>query len=689
MPVFTTACPRNCYSTCGFRVHVEDGRLRRIEAHPDNRATPEGPCLKGLSYVERVSSEQRILHPLRRTAPGEFRRISWDEALDEIAERLLRVRDAYGPQSVLFYSASGTKGLMNRVAPAFWRLYGGYTTTYGDLCWPAGLEATRLTLGENKHNAPWDLENAGLIVLWGKNAAETNIHQGVFVDRALERGGRLVVVDPRRTETAERAELLIQPRPGTDGALALAVAHVLIREGAVDTGFVDAHVLGYEEFARSVEGCTPAWAHETCEVPAAQVERLAALIADCGPVTINTGFGMQRYSNSGQTMRAILALAVITGNLGKPGAGWTFADLQSHVFEEVKDPLAFYPPEEPDGVARVSISTALLGRQMLEIRDPELKVLWVERGNPVTQNPDTNTVLRAFRGLDFRVVVDQFLTDTAREADIVLPAKTMFEESDVIGAYWHPCLQLKQKVLEPPGEVRPESAVYWALAERIGISPEDRAAALPEPTDAGVEAYLRRHLEDVDGVTLEGLREGPVIAPGHQAIAFEDGVFPTPSGRVELRSEEAARRWGVDALPTYREPEEGMRSLPGEGGRDDDAGGWLHFMTPNTKNRIHSQFKNLESIRAFSPAPELHIHPADAEARGIRQGQRVRIFNGRGELTVPARLDPSLKPGCVSMTNGWWLTDGGTVNLCSPAVETDMGHGAAFHENLVKVELLR
>ena len=223
MPVFTTACPRNCYSTCSLRVEVQDGRVRRIEGHAANRATPEGPCLKGLSYAERVHSPDRILRPLRRTPDGGFVEVEWGRALNEIAEQLQAVRRRHGPKAVLYYSASGTKGLMNRVGAGFWRLFGGYTTTYGDLCWPAGLEATRLTLGANKHNAPWDLENAGLIVFWGKNAAETNIHQGVFVEKAKRRGAKVVVVDPRRTQTAEGADLLVQLRPGTDGALALAI----------------------------------------------------------------------------------------------------------------------------------------------------------------------------------------------------------------------------------------------------------------------------------------------------------------------------------------------------------------------------------------------------------------------------------------------------------------------------------
>jgi anaerobic selenocysteine-containing dehydrogenase len=450
----------------------------------------------------------------------------------------------------------------------------------------------------------------------------------------------------------------------------------------VDEAFVRDHVLGFDAYAASLEERTPTWAAAVAEVPVAQIERLAELFATVRPATINAGYGMQRYTNSGQAMRAMISLLVLTGNVGKPGAGWVFADLQSHVFDQVKDPVASFPPERPDGVARVSISTARLGDGMLATRDPELRFAWVERGNPVTQNPDTHRVQAAFRALDFRVVVEQFLTDTAREADLILPAKTMFEQSDVINAYWHPYLQLKQKVLDPPGEVKPESEIYWLLADRLGISREARAPLMPEPGDAAVEAFLRRHLDALGGPTLEDLREGPVIAPGHQEIAFADGVFSTSSGRIELVSEEAVRRWGVDALPTYEEPEEGQRTAPGE----TRAAYPLHFMTPNTKNRIHSQFNNLESIRMFSPAPTLQIHPDDATARGIAEGEKVRVFNDRGHVDVAASLDHGIRPGCVSMTNGWWITEGGSVNFCSLGRETDMGHGAAFHDNLVQVE---
>ena len=674
MALFTTACPRNCTSTCALRVTVENGRLTAIDAHPANLATPEGPCLKGLSYLERVYSPERLLHPMRRTPKG-FERVSWDAALDLIAEAFLAARTEFGPQSLFYYSASGTKGLLNGRGLAFWRAFGGCTTTYGDLCWPAGLEAARLTFGDNRQSAPWDIAQARLIVLWGKNPAETNLHQMPFIEQALAAGARLVVIDPRRTQSSERAHVLIQPRPGTDGALALGLAHLIIAAGEVDRAFITSHVGGYEAFAASVSAWTPERTAAATGVPETQIRRLAEDMGRIHPMTVCVGFGMQRYTNSGQTLRAMQALPVITGNLGRPGAGWVYANLATQVFGAVKDPLDFYPPETPDGVVRVSVSTARLGRDMLAQQDPPLRVAWVERGNPLSQNPHTKTVREAFRRLAFRVVVDERLTDTAREADLVLPSKSLFEQSDVIGAYWHAYLQLRQKVIEPPGEVLPETDLYRALGPRLGLADGDLDAILPAPGDAGVEAWLQGRLDPL-GITLDDLREGPVLAPGAEEVAFADGRFTTPSGKVELVSAEAKTRWGVDELPTYRESVEGPAS-----GRFP-----LQFLTPNTKNGIHSQFLQLSVIRTLDPGPTLFMGPEDAAARNLQGGDRVRVFNDRGELCLPLAVDFGLRPGVVAAFNGWGAEDGGSVNLLSEGRETDMGHGAAFHDNRVDVE---
>jgi anaerobic selenocysteine-containing dehydrogenase len=663
-------------------VLVEDGQVLAIEGDPANPVTSGGPCLKGLAYVERVASPDRLRKPLIRHADGTLHEASWDEALDRIAGPLERLRSELGPKSVAFVAGSGTKGLLNGVADEFWRLFGGCTTTYGDLCWPAGLEATRLTLGDNRHSTPEDLANARLIVLWGKNPAETNIHQMSFIRQAQDAGARVVVIDPRRTDSAEGADLLIQPRPGTDGALALAVARVLVEQDWIDREFISRHVRGFHELSSVLPEYPVDRASELSGVPHAAIEELARLLGTVRPATICAGFGMQRYTSSGQTMRALIALVAITGNVGRPGAGWVYANLQSHVFSDLRDPVAFYPPkpETADGSVRVSLPIARLGEALVGQRDPPVRALWIERGNPVTQCPGTSSTLAALRQMELVVVVDQFVTDTAREAHVVLPAKSFLEQTDVITAYWHHLIQLRPQVVAPPPGVLPESEIYWRLAERLGVGLAERRRALPEPGEAGVMEWLERRLEPWPELSLESLRRGPVTAPGAEPVAWADLEFPTPSGRIELVSERAAELWGVDPLPRWSEPVEPVHL----GGRD----GQLALLTPNSQYRIHSQFGNLEVIRGLDPEPVVALHPDDAAARSIETGMLVRVDNRNGWIELPARVDAGLRPGCVAVVNGWWLADGrgGGVNQLSRPRETDLGHGAAFHDTVVRVE---
>ncbi|HSH50774.1 MAG TPA: molybdopterin-dependent oxidoreductase, partial [Bacteroidales bacterium] len=405
MKIYHTACPRNCYSTCSFKVWTDNEKVVKIDPQPLNKATPKGICLKGLSYLERVNSAERILQPLKKY-DNKFRPITWDEALNEIVEKLNHYKNQFGTHSILFYAASGMSGLLNRISTNFWKMFGGATTVYGNLCWPAGLEATRLTLGENKHNVPWDLENAKLIVVWGKNPAESNIQQMIPIEKAQQNGARLIFVDPRRTESCERADLLAQPIPGTDGILALAIAKILIENNWIDHNFIEQYVFGFEEFKKSVLKINLEQASYECGVSFPFIEKLAKNIGTIQPMTLIPGYGMQRYSNGGQTTRSLLALSIITGNIGKPGACWHYADLQGDIFSEVKEPENYYPPETPDGIFRREIATARLGEDMFRMNNPQLKMAWVERGNPVSQNPDSNIVKEAFRQLEFKVVVE-------------------------------------------------------------------------------------------------------------------------------------------------------------------------------------------------------------------------------------------------------------------------------------------
>ena len=673
MEEFVTACPRNCYSTCSFRVQVENNRIVRILPYSGNLSTPEGPCIKGLSYIERTNSPDRIIHPLIRRSSGDFEEISVNEALDIITDKLGYIKEKWGSHSILWYRGSGMSGLTNEIGFSFWKAFGGTTITYGNLCWPAGLEAVRLTFGSVKHNVPWDIENARTIIIWGKNPAETNIQEIAFIAKAKENGCTIIVIDPLRTPTADKADILFSPKPGTDGALALAIARILIDNDLIDHDFIAKNVKGFTELKESL--CiSPAEAELITGIPALSIIELAHLIGGSLSLTILPGYGLQRHQNGGQTIRSILLLSVLTGNIGKSGAGFNYANLQSYVFDDVKEPLSYYPDLEKDKPFRRTISMAKLGSDMLNSCEPELKSAWIERGNPVLQSPDSNRVKKAFSNLTFKVVVEQFMTDTAAMADIILPAKDMFEQSDIIGSYWSPYIQYKPKVIQSPGEVLPESEIYFHLAKKLNLNINSQQ--IPQPGNDNIEYWLEKRISGFPDITLNQLKKSPVLAPGLQQIAYSDLKFDTPSGKIELYSAEAHDKWGISPLPEFKQIIHSQ----------DEIRFPLEFITPNTGSRIHSQFGNLKIIRETNPEPVVRISPVDANRRNIYSGQKIKVYNQTGVLISKAEISNRVPSGLVVFPNGIWLNEGGGVNQLIAGEETDIGFGAAFHDNRVEIE---
>lgn len=671
MKEFITACPRNCYSTCSFRVFTEEGRVKRILPYEGNLSTPEGPCIKGLSYLEREYSAERIIYPLRRQPDGSFLRIGTEEALAIIAGKLTEAREKHGPHSVLFYKGSGYSGLSNDIAGNFWRQFGGATTTFGNLCWPAGLEAVRLTMGEVKHNLPWDLANASMIILWGKNSAETNVQEMIHIEKARQNGARVVVIDPRRTLTADKAEMLIRPRPGTDAALALAMAKVIIDRGLADREFIDKHVSGFEQFASSLH-ITPDKAQEITGVPADTIIDLAVAAAGAGRLTVVAGYGLQRYTNGGQTIRSILSIPVITGMIGRSGCGFNFANLQSYIFDDVKEPVSYYPDPEADKPFRRVISMATFGPDFFALEEPAIELAWIERGNPVIQLPGSGEVRKALESVPFKVVVEQFMTDTAAMADIILPAKGIFEQADIVGSYWNPYAQYRPQVTGLPGEVLPESEIYWRLAQKLGLQ-AGKEMGIPAPEE--YDSWLIDRISNTTGFVREELFEKPVIPDQNEHPAYANMKFDTPSGKIELWSDRASEQWGVSPLPAYEPPGDfGEGDLP------------FRLMTPNIASRIHSQFGNLDVIRSATPGPAWEISAGDARRKGLKSGDLIRIFNSRGEVTGRVSVTARVKSGSLVFPNGIWLGEGGGVNRLIAPAETDMGHGAAFHNTMVDIE---
>lgn len=646
-------------------VTVEEGRVVAVEGDPGNPATAGKVCLKGLSYVERQFHPDRLLKPLRRGKRGGFEAVRWETALDEIASALSRIRAESGPQAVLYYEGSGSHGALGALAEAFWRPFGGPTRAHGDLCWPAGLEATRLTYGANLHNHPVLTRESRFILVWGHNPAETNIHQWRLILEARERGAGLVVIDPRSTDTTDAADLHVQPLPGTDAALALAMAHVILDEGLEDRAFLQAHAWGFESFRERVGEYPPERVSTLAGVDAEVVRALARSYATRKPALLIAGFGLQRHSHAGQTMRAVCLLPALTGNVGVPGGGWQYANLASHCLR----PPPNLPPE-PSGPAR-SFPTARLGWSLLHLEGPPLRAAWIEKANPASQHPCAARVLAGLRKLELLVVVDQFLTDTAREAHFVLPAKTLFEEEDLVTAYWHPYVQLRQKVADPPGEVRTETDVWREMCRLFGF---DTSAFDCDPQER-LRAMLPEGAED----RLEELRQRPLVLGGRGDVPWAQGGFLTPSGKVEFVSEEAARLWGVDPVPDWSPLED--RPSGAVGGNFP-----LQLLTCKTRERIHSQFGNLSSIRQVERRRVLEMHPLDALARGLRDGDRAKVWNRRGSVELEVCLTPGLRPGVVHVIEGRSIPQDPLINLLTPDGVTDMGWGATFYECLVEVE---
>ncbi len=675
MNEFITACPRNCYSTCSFRVQVENNRIKRVLPCKENLATPEGPCIKGLSYIERSASEKRIVHPLLKSVNGNLTQISMIKALNIACEKLLSIRERYGSRSLLWYRGSGKSGLINDSTSSFWKYFGGVTTTYGNLCWPAGLEAVRMTLGSVMHNVPWDIQNARTVIIWGKNPAETNIQEMAFIEKARSSGAIIIVIDPRRTPTADKADILYRPVPGTDAALALSIAYVIIEEHLTADEFINKNIHGFKEF-RENSLIKPEDAEKICGIPSNEIRRLALIIGKGAPVTFIPGYGLQRYTNGGQTIRAILSLAAITGNIGKKGAGFNYANLQSYVFDTLKEPVSYYPDPVADLPFRRTISMARLGKAILETHDPEIKAIWVERGNPLLQSPDSDLVAKAFSRSEFIVVVEQFMTDTAKAADLILPAIDIFEQPDIIGSYWSPYVQFKPAILEPLGECMAESDICYNLAGLMGLKiPEGE---IPAPGNMNAEAWLEKRIKGFSGLKLSDLKKGPVLAPGLKHIAYDDFIFATPSGKIELFSERIRELWGSSPFPVYSPLKQ----------KENDRGYPLLFLSPNTSSRIHSQFGNLDVIKANSEKPAAEISAADANARGIVTGDKIRLYNGSGSVITTARITGRLTQGIVVLHNGIWKEEGGGSNFLTDGEETDIGFGAAFHGGRIEMEKL-
>lgn len=680
-------CPHDCPDTCGMRITVEDGRAVRVEGDPTHPITRGFLCVKVNQYIEHTYSERRVLTPRRRVGPkgsGQFEEISWDEALDEIAARFGGIAKEYGGEAILPYSYSGTLGLLHNYSMDyrfFYRL--GATLLQRTICTAAAVEGNKYTLGSFYGTDPEHFPDAKLIICWGTNPITSNPHLMPLIKAAQDNGALLVVIDPRRTRTAERADWHIQPNPGSDAALALGLMNVIIAEGLHDEAYVRDHTLGFDELRERAAEYPPERVAALTGLPAEDIVRLARLYATIKPAVIRLQYGMQRHSNGGMLVRVVTCLPAVIGAWRDPAGGLLMSC--SGAFGINLGAL-----QRPDllGDRRPrSINMIQLGEALLTADQPPIKALYVYNADPVASTPDSNRVLAGLAREDlFTVVHDPYWTDTARWADIVLPATTQLEHTDLHKAYGNYYIQLNRPAIAPLGASKPNTEVFRLLAARLGFT----ESCFRDSDDDLIDQALDSDHPYMEGITRERLERErwvklrlPQDGPGGRFAPFARGGFATPSGKVEFYSARL-RDLGHDPLPTHVPLAESAEATPELHARYP-----LTLLTPKAHHFINSSFNNVDTLTRREGRPTIEISPADAAARGIADGDPVRVFNDRGECWLHARVTDGVRPGVAASPATWWASKfrgGSGINALTPSRPADLGGGATFYTNLVQVE---
>jgi len=716
-----TSCPHDCGGRCVLRVHVADGVITRITT--DNGSEPQlRACARGRAYRQRVYASDRLRHPMLRTGTrgeGKFTRITWDEALDRVAAELQRVIRCHGNQSILYVAYSGNTGTFLHNQLSVFRLLsmlGGFTPVWGSASFWGSLFSSETTYGTvTAGHTSDDIPNARLIIMWGWNPAETvqRTTTAWYLAQAREKGVRIVSIDPRFTDSAAAfAAQWIPIRPATDTAMLLAMAHVMITENLHDRDFLAAYTTGFDTFQEYVLGTTdgtpktPDWAAPITGVPAPTIAALAREYATIKPAKLLTLGAPGRTAFGEQFHRAAATLAAMTGNIGISGgepAGFGLPAVGLQPIAGTGLISRKLTGNLPDGARqRPALHITKIWDALLRGTEggyaADFKLVYITNSNCVNQFMNSNKAARALQRPETVIVHEQFMTPTARFADILLPVTTQLERNDIIRPWQGgPYYIYMNKAIEPLHESRSDLEICEALARRLGIEgysgrTEDEWLRLfwreaEQMTDS-------KPLPDYDTLRREGVYkiplDKPVVAFAAQREHPADNPFPTPSGRIEIYSQKLADRNDplLPPIPMYLEPWEGPR--------DTRAREYpLQLISTHCKRRIHSNMHNLPWLRDLEPHT-VWMHTADAAARGIANGDRVKVFNDRGALVIPCRVTSRIMPGVVAVPQGaWWVPDGegvdrgGNVNVLTPERWTPFAFGNAQHTIMVEAEKAR
>ena len=676
------ACPHDCPDTCSLVTTVENGKAIRVQGNPHHPLTDGVLCTKVSRYTERTYHPDRILHPLKRTGPkgsGQFAPVSWDEALNDIANRL-RAIAAKDPQAIVPYSYAGTMGQVQGEAMAmrfFHKL--GASLLDRTICSSAGSEALAYTFGAKLGMRVEFFAESKLILIWGSNSIGSNLHFWRIAQEAKRNGAKLICIDPRKTETAEKCHEHIALRPGTDAALALALMHVLIQNDWLDHDYIAQHTLGWDALRARALLWTPERAAQVCGITAEQIESLARDWATTKPAAIRMNYGMQRVKGGGNAVRAIACLPALTGAWRHRAGGVLLANSGNFPVQRA----ALQRPDLLAGRKPRTINMSTIGNALLQPASdtlgPHIQALVVYNSNPVAVAPQSGQVIQGFAREDlFTVVLEHFQTDTADYADYILPATTQLEHWDIHASYGHTDILLNRPAIAPMGECKTNTDIFRALAQRMGFTEpcfeEDdetmcRSAFAATQNMEELFAQGFTHLKSADGQPLPD-------AP------FAEGGFPSPSGKCEFYSQRLADM-GQDGLPDYianYEVPQANAEFP------------LAMISPPARNFLNSSFVNLQSLRDIETEPVLEMHPEDAQARGIQDGDVIRVFNQRGTYHCKAQLNDRARPGVVNGLGIWWRKlglNGTNVNELTSQNLTDIGRAPVFYDCCVEVAVLK
>ena len=688
--VVHAACPHDCPDACGTLITVEDGRATRIQGDQAHPITQGFLCAKVAKYLDRVYSPDRVMYAMRRVAAkgvgGEaaFERISWDEALEEITAKLTEVSAEFGPEAILPYSYGGNLGVLNSGSMDmrfFHRL--GASQLLRTICSTTGEEAIASIYGSRVGTEPEQFRHSKYIIAWGANIHGNNVHLWPFVEEARRNGAKLVVIDPYRTRTARVADWHIPINPGTDVALALGLMHIIVRDGLHDADYIARHADGFDELRKRLPRYAPHQVSQWTGIPVGDIERLAHEYATTRPAAIRLNYGIQRTTNGGAAVRAVCMLPVITGSWKEVGGGLQLSlsgafKLNSAALERTDLML-----KSPLGRTARSINMVELGKALTEVGEPPVKSLFVYNCNPAAVCPEHNLVVTGLKRDDlFTVVHEQFFTDTTDYADILLPATTFFEQKDLVKAYGHLYLQVSQQAIDPLGECRSNVDLFRELGQRMGF--ED--ACFRETVDEMIDGALASGAPQLESITRERLEREPQIrlnlhGDGSDGpwLPFANG-FPTPNGKARLYDGALIGR-GMDPVAEFVPPAESRHT-------DSVKEYPLELLARKADNFLNSTFVNLPSVQKMEHQHELEMSREDAGRRGIRDGERVRVFNSRGEIFLTARVDGTVSPGVVGAKLGWAkLSEAGVnINVLTSARLADLGGGATFYATLVEVE---